>query len=168
MENRYVGLLIIGIVIIFFFVIISFNNALEKSIEISLTNSCSHEETCPMQVTLKNQKIISYSLMGLLLLVGLFITFFMKEGSREELKLYKKEIKLSPEEIGQKIEDLEPEEKTLMQILLREEGSVYQSDLIKETSLSKVKISRLLDRLEGKGLIERKRRGMTNIIILRP
>ena len=54
-----------------------------------------------------------------------------------------------------------------MEVLLREEGSVYQSDLIKETKLTKVKVSRVLDKLEGKGLIERKRRGMTNIIVLK-
>jgi len=159
MKNKYVGLLIIGIVLVFFFIVFSFNRALENIVN----DTCTHGLECPMQITLRNQEIISYSLVGLLALVGIFIIFFMKE----DLKLYKKEIKMSPEEINQKIENLEPEEKTLMQILLREEGSVYQSDLIKETSQSKVKISRLLDRLEGKGLIERKRRGMTNIIILK-
>ena len=32
---------------------------------------------------------------------------------------------------------------------------------------SKVKITRILDRLEGKHLVNRERRGMTNIVILR-
>ena len=55
----------------------------------------------------------------------------------------------------------------IMNIVLREDGSVYQSDLIKETKKSKVQVSRVLDKLEGKGLIERKRRGMTNVIVLK-
>jgi len=38
---------------------------------------------------------------------------------------------------------------------------------VEETGFTKVKITRILDSLEGNGLIERKRRGMTNIIILR-
>ena len=54
-----------------------------------------------------------------------------------------------------------------MELLLHGQGSAYQSDLIKETQLTKVKITRILDHLEGKQLIERKRRGMTNIIILK-
>ena len=159
MKNKHAGLLILGIVLVFFFVVFSFNNALENIAEMT----CGHGDACPMQITLRNQEIISYSLMGLLLVIGLFITFFMKE----ELKPIKKEAKMTEAEINQKLEHLEEEEKNLMRIVLREEGSVYQSDLIKETGLSKVRITRTLDKLEGKALIERKRRGMTNIIILK-
>lgn len=74
---------------------------------------------------------------------------------------------LDEEEKKKKMENLDEEESKLMSIVLREQGSAYQSDLIKETNLSKVAVTRLLDRLEGKGLIERKRRGMTNIVILK-
>ena len=44
-------------------------------------------------------------------------------------------------------------------------GSVYQSDIMKKTGFSKVKVSRVLDKLEQKGLLERKRRGMTNLVV---
>ena len=44
-------------------------------------------------------------------------------------------------------------------------GSVFQSDIMKTTGFSKVKVSRLLDKLEQKGLLERKRRGMTNLVV---
>ena len=44
---------------------------------------------------------------------------------------------------------------------------MFQSSLVNETKLSKVKVTRILDRLEGKSLIERKRRGMSNVIILK-
>jgi len=33
--------------------------------------------------------------------------------------------------------------------------------------LGKVKVSRILDKLEGKGLVETKTRGMTNVILLK-
>tara|TARA_Y100000310_G_scaffold318555_1_gene372800 strand:- start:252 stop:740 length:489 start_codon:yes stop_codon:yes gene_type:complete len=62
---------------------------------------------------------------------------------------------------------LDTDEKKIHSILEQHEGSYYQSDLIKETGLSKVKITRILDKMEGKHIIERKRRGMTNIIILK-
>ncbi|RLE76927.1 MAG: transcriptional regulator, partial [Thermoprotei archaeon] len=35
------------------------------------------------------------------------------------------------------------------------------------TGFSKAKVSRILDKLEAMGLVERKRRGMSNIVLLR-
>tara|TARA_B100000315_G_C14511755_1_gene557294 strand:- start:359 stop:859 length:501 start_codon:yes stop_codon:yes gene_type:complete len=64
-------------------------------------------------------------------------------------------------------EKLDNDEKKIHSILEQNDGSYYQSDLIKETGLSKVKITRILDKMEGKNIIDRKRRGMTNIIILK-
>ena len=62
---------------------------------------------------------------------------------------------------------LDEDEKKIYGLLKQNEGSMYQSDLIKETELSKVAITRILDKLESKKIIDRKRRGMTNIVILR-
>lgn len=58
------------------------------------------------------------------------------------------------------------EEQRLYHLLVENNGSLYQSDLVNKTGLSKVQITRILDRLEGAGIIERKRRGMTNVVIL--
>ena len=60
---------------------------------------------------------------------------------------------------------LDEEERQLFKIIEAGEGSAYQSDLIKESGFSKVKVTRLIDRLESKGLVERKRRGMTNLVV---
>jgi len=159
MKNKDVGYLIIGIGIIVFFIVMSFNNALESIVN----TSCTHGVSCPMHVTLKNQKMVSYTLMAIIVAIGIFISYFMKD--KEIIKKEKKH--LSQEEKHKKLEHLDDEERQVMNILLREDGSIYQSDLVKETGLSKVKVSRLLDKIEGKGLIERKRRGMTNIVVLR-
>ena len=35
------------------------------------------------------------------------------------------------------------------------------------TGFGKVKITRVIDRLEGKNLIERRRRGMTNVVVFK-
>ena len=159
MENKYVGLLILGVVSIFFALVISFNMALENIV----TSTCVHGPECPMYANLATQKIISYSLIGLLILVGAFVTFFMKEKapSSETRKV------LREEEKKKVLENLDEEEKRVMELVLANQGSIYQSDLLKETAYTKVKVTRLLDKLEGRGLVERKRRGMTNIIVLR-
>ncbi len=62
---------------------------------------------------------------------------------------------------------LDEEEKRAYALLKGGSGSVYQTDIIKETGYSKVKVTRVLDRLESKGIIERRRRGMTNVIFLK-
>lgn len=64
------------------------------------------------------------------------------------------------------VSKLSKEEKDIYEILKKSNG-IYQSDLIKETGFSKVKITRILDKLESKGIIERRRRGMTNAIFLK-
>ena len=63
--------------------------------------------------------------------------------------------------------NLDNEEKVIIDKLKEKQGSMYQSDLIKETQYSKVKMTRILDKLESKGILEKKRRGMTNIVVLK-
>lgn len=61
--------------------------------------------------------------------------------------------------------ELNEEENAVYTIVLDKGGSVFQGDLIRESGFSKVKVSRILDRLEAAGGIERKRRGMANLIV---
>jgi len=50
--------------------------------------------------------------------------------------------------------------------LIRESGGVaFQSEIVEALNLSKSTASITLDRLEAKGLIERRKRGMSNIIV---
>ncbi len=162
MRNKQVGLLVIGIAILFFFIVMSFNNALDTIV----STSCTHGVSCPMQVTLTTQKQISYGLIGLLVVVGGLIAFFMKdEVVHHHTTIHQEKKVLSEEERKKRLNGLDEGERQIMDLVLQRDGSVYQSELIKELKLSKVKVSRLLDKLEGKGLVERKRRGMTNVVI---
>lgn len=65
------------------------------------------------------------------------------------------------------IKALSQEEKRLYSLIEGEEGAIFQAELVEKSGYSKVKVSRILDKLEGKGLIERKRRGMTNMVIIK-
>ena len=159
MKNKHVGYLILAVTALFFFVVMSFNYALQSIVD----ETCTHGTMCPMHATTFTQEVISYSLMALLVLVSLFIIFFMKDETIvQEMKK-----DLSEEDKKKKLENLDEEERSVMNIVLKEEGSVFQSSLVNETKLSKVKVTRILDRLEGKKLIERKRRGMSNIVLLK-
>lgn len=118
-------------------------------------------ENCPA-----HQNNISW-----LILLGLLVTIFILGSGIYLLLFSTKESPAPKSEIKttQKIEvtKLPEEERKIYELVKLNLGSLYQSDIIKHTGLSKVKVSRILDRLEGKGIIDRKRRGMTNIVILK-
>ena len=50
---------------------------------------------------------------------------------------------------------------------LEKQNEILQSDLMKMLGLNKVKMSRLLKKLEEKDLIEKKKKGMNNLIVLK-
>lgn len=45
-------------------------------------------------------------------------------------------------------------------------GEIRQRDIVNETDLSKATVSRTLSNLESRGLLERERRGMGNVVVL--
>ena len=59
------------------------------------------------------------------------------------------------------------DEAKVFDLIVQSKGTLYQHELVTKLELSKVQITRILDRLEGQGLIERRRRGMTNLIVLK-
>ena len=64
------------------------------------------------------------------------------------------------------LSQLKPEEKQILK-LVQENKAIFQSDIIDKTGFGKAKVTRIIDRLEGNGLVERKRRGMTNVVVLK-
>ena len=62
---------------------------------------------------------------------------------------------------------LKEDERKVYQAVIEAGGIIEQSELPEKTGLSKVSVSRALDLLESKGLVERKRRGMRNIVLLK-
>lgn len=65
------------------------------------------------------------------------------------------------------VEDLADAERAVYEAVLDADGVRPQSEIVEETDLSKASVSRALDGLESKGLVERKRRGMGNVVVLR-
>ncbi len=62
---------------------------------------------------------------------------------------------------------LKEDQQLIYQAVLDADGLIPQSDIVEKTGLSKSNVSRSLDILESMGLIERRRRGMGNIILLK-
>lgn len=62
---------------------------------------------------------------------------------------------------------LKDDEMKVYQEILNAGGLMNQGDLVAQSGLSKATVSRALDLLESKGLVEKRRRGMGNIILLK-
>lgn len=163
MKNRNVGFLITGIAIVIGIIILIFNFGL-KSI---VSQTCSHGASCSMYNTISIQTWISLAIALLVLIIGLFF-IFSKESEKIVIKKIKPYAELKPKKFDKEsLKNLNEDEKNIVNLVLENNGSIFQSEIVEKTGLSKVKVTRILDGLEGKGLIERKRRGMTNIILIK-
>lgn len=167
MRNRVVGILVIVIALLIGFIIYSFNTTMASVVN----NSCSMGPTCPMWGTISFQTNVSIGIMLFIVVIGLYLIFFSKEEKIiTKLKTIRPQIeakKITKENYQKIMSTLTQEEKNVLQKIIESQGTIFQSDLVDKTKFNKVKVTRILDKLEGRGLIERKRRGMTNVIILK-
>jgi DNA-binding MarR family transcriptional regulator len=172
MRNKYVGIIVVGISLLIGFLVWLFN----KSLSTIVNDSCSHGPTCPMWGSISFQTNVGLGLMVFVTVVGLYLIFFAKDDPQiirevhRETKIVKEQVKprtLSKGHYRDILEKLEGDDKKVLSLIIDSEGSVFQSEIVSKIGLTKVKVTRILDRLEGKGLIERKRRGMTNVVILK-
>ena len=170
MKNKHVGLLIIGISLLIGFIIFSFNRAMTAIVG----EACSHGPSCAMWKTLDLQTNISMGVMLFIVMIGLYFVFLnkdeitsAKQKNNESGNAENKVKKFDREDYQDVMKELTEEEQTILNKILEAEGTIFQSELVDVSGFPKVKVTRILDRLEGRGLIERKRRGMTNIVILK-
>jgi len=168
MKNKIVGILIIIIALLIGGIIFLFNSAMTDIVN----ESCTHGSSCTMWDTINFETNVSIGIMILVVLIGLYLIFF---GTEEKIitKIEIKRVKEKDRDKNQKtdyakiLSGLADDERKVLEKIIESKGSIYQSDLLLKTGFTKVKISRILDKLEFKELIERKRRGMTNIIVLK-
>ena len=167
MRNRVVGILIIIIALLIGFIIYSFNQAMSNIVN----TSCSHGSSCPMWGTIEFQTNLSAGIMLFIIVVGLYLIFWSKEEKIvTKIKTFRPQVepkKITKENYQKVMSGLNKEEKIILEKIIESQGTIFQSDLVDKTKFAKVKITRILDKLEGRDLIERKRRGMTNVVILK-
>jgi hypothetical protein len=155
MRNRNVGYLIVGISVIIIGIIIFFNIGLRNIV----SETCSHGPTCTMYDTISMQTWLSVAIASLILLIGLFLIFV-----KEEKQIIIKKIKEPKKKIS--LNGLDNREKEAVKII-QETGGIFQAELMEKLGVGKVGVTRLLDKLEAKQIVERKRRGMNNFVVLR-
>ncbi len=160
MENKHVGFVILGISVVIIGIVFLFQSALRDIV----TANCSEAHggnSCPMYVTINQQTYLALSIVGVLVIFGGVLIF-----SKPEERIVVRKIKEKKPEKEVDLSGFRPEEKQVLK-LVQQDGAIFQAEIIEKTGFGKAKISRIVDRLEGKGLVERKRRGMTNVVVMR-
>lgn len=160
MKNKNVGFLISGISLVIVVIVLIFNKGLKDIVG----ESCNHGPSCTMYDTIAVQTYVSLAIAVLILLIGLFF-IFAKEN--EKIIIKRERIKVKDKKRRIDLTGLDKDEKEVIKILQEENGAIFQSSLMERIDSGKVKITRLLDKLEAKQIIERKRRGMNNIVVLK-
>jgi len=164
MKPRYLGMAIVAVSIIVLASLFYLNSVLSKqSLEnciefcnLQKDSSCSLESCKANGQHNDHEKIISALELLIAFLIG--IGFYLSLTKAEKI-------------IEQKEYDLtklnSEEKKVFLFIKENKDKGIYQSNIVEHFNFPKSKVSRILDRLEQTEIIERKRRGMTNIIFLR-
>ncbi len=166
LKKKMLALIVITFAVIFFGVVTLF------TLEVNDLNSYLHkdctlpENICPFNQTVPSNSILGYTADALLFAFGVFL-FFRKDDVLFPRNGFKRTRgPITAKKIQIDFSKLEPDEKKLV-LLIQNEGAIFQSSLVEKSGFGKVKITRLLDRLESKGVVERKRRGMTNVVVLK-
>jgi len=159
MENKSVGWIIIGVSVVIVAIIFIFNSALHDIVK----DSCGleHSLVCPMNQTIAQQTYLALAIVAVLFIIGL-VLIFSKPSERIVVKRVKEKAFVKEYDLSR----LTKEEKEVFNTV-RDNKAIFQAELIEKSGLGKAKITRILDRLEGQGFVERKRRGMNNVVVLK-
>ena len=152
-----IPLIVLGLILLIVFSVIKINldqqavflcNAVEQDPNLTMEQCPAHQQSNSWYL------FLGFGISIFTLLAGIFLLFFnFAKPKTEENKI--------------DTTKLDPLEKKVVEFIKEREGSVYQSDLVKEFEWTKVKTTRILDKLENKKILERKRRGMTNLVVLK-
>jgi len=155
---------IVSVLLLLFVAAIFFYN---RTLNDLAASSCTEDASiCPHAKVVDTQNLVIAALVIVIAVMAgwlLYNAYFAKPAEASPSTPEAKTTQAKKRKIA--AAELEADEARVVAIINEGSGSVYQSDIMKKTGFSKVKVSRLLDKLEQKGLLERKRRGMTNLVV---
>ena len=115
---------------------------------------------CVMHGTANTQLGFGIAIVTIIFIIGLYIMF-----SKPDEKVIIRKIKEKRKKLD--LSKLDFAEKKAIKLLQKEGGAMFQKDLMEKLEIGKVKMTRLLDKLEAKQFLIRKRRGMNNFVALK-
>jgi uncharacterized membrane protein len=159
-ENKHAGMLVVGIGAVMAAIVWIFNAALKNIVD----ETCSHGSECTMFDTIQSQTGLSLAIVAVILVIGLVIMLTKPKVEIKE-KIVVKKVKEKKKKLD--LDGLDENEKKAVELIQAEGKAMFQADLMEKLEIGKVGMTRLLDKLEAKQFIERKRRGMNNIVVMK-
>lgn len=159
MENKHFGFIMLGISAVIVIIIFLFQNALREIVAASCGEA--HGSTCPMYTTITQQTYLAIAIVGIIIIISFVLIF-----SKPQKEIIIKKVKEKKQKKKIDFNEFRPGEKEVFR-LIEKNGTVFQAELIEKTGFTKARMTRILDKLEGSELIERKRRGLTNVVVLK-
>ncbi|MDO8642975.1 MAG: MarR family transcriptional regulator [Candidatus Woesearchaeota archaeon] len=162
MKSKQLGIMLAVISVIVLASLIFFIRSFDKHLTEACVATCGTAEgsTCSEQGCpyIQGKGLLWIPLATCILIavvggIGLFLAF-----SKSERVIQQKEYD---------IHKLNEEEKKAFLLIKDHKEGMYQTVLAEHLKFTKVQATRLVDKLEQYGLVERKRRGMSNVIFLK-
>jgi len=115
---------------------------------------------CNIECREKNEVLLIFILLSLFgLFVGSMLYYFISEKYRKEIKKINKDAEST-------LVFLESDMRKVVESIVKRDGFATQSEITKDVKMSRVKVSRVVLKLEEKGIIKKVPNGMTNVISL--
>lgn len=162
---KKLGFALIGLAIALAILFLFFTRDLTNAQAIECTATCGpdmKDNSCPHEAnSIPLQSYAGFSMSFILAGIGAFMVLNDKKYQVSSA------VAVKEKNAEKAMATLEEDEKKVFALAKDSGGAIFQGDLIEKTGFPKVKVSRILDRLEGRGLVERRRRGMANMVVLK-
>ena len=155
--RKIINVLVILFAVALFFTVNSYTTKLMEWQLIEHKDCTLPPQVCPAYY-IPTESTVGYVIIVALIILSLSDLFLSRKFEKAE--------KVAKVDIQQKVKTLTEDQKKLYDILAAS-GALFQSDLVEKSGMDKVKVTRELDKMEGFGIIERKRRGMSNMVVLK-
>ncbi len=154
----------IGIIFILFAVVLAIFTAWLtedlKKLNAFLHKDCTlPADVCPFNTLVPSESIVGFSISVIMAAFGVLLIIISRKDVKGKM--------VESRKIEDAVKMLVGDEKIVYDTIVASEGTIFQTQLVEKSGLDKVRVSRVLDKLEGRGLIERKRHGMSNVIVIR-
>ena len=170
-THKIIGVLLIvlSVIILLFGVWIKVYNDNIAQFHVNETGSCYLPDGTCLHSTSDS---IMYSSIGIAFLVFLASLYFILHKDRQNKIITKKVAKrrinekvMRPNVLNSAPKTLNAESKKVFEIITQANGAILQGEIVAKSGMDKVKVSRVLDKLEMQGLVERRRHGMSNLVL---
>ena len=158
MENKKLGLLLVGISLVFGFFLMDYIGTMNVQ---SDDLGCNEAEGCVAVASNLDMSHAAFGFFGFMLALGFYFLFFNKTEQKIFDRLEDEKVRRVEEErFSIILRALDEYEKRVMQIVKEQDG-ITQNTLKLRANMSKAKLSYILQELERRGVVKRIRKGKT-------